>query len=188
VLRAPCSKTTVSGQFPRWTSYQAGEVVTDDERTGSGGHPSAACRPSGWVPRRAARRHSHNGRGMTACLRSVTPRDASQKSYRMALEQRGRQEHQAAGEDHSCWAWDRPFGISERSPVKTNNVDKLLGRFSAKECHTAAEELERYLDAGFPATRELLAAFLNDLNDECLIRWGPAGERGQAAGLPGPPA
>jgi hypothetical protein len=23
------------------------------------------------------------------------------------------------------------------------------------------------------ATREFLAAFLNDLNDECLARWGP---------------
>jgi hypothetical protein len=106
----------------------------------------------------------------------------------VALEQRGGQEHQVAGENHSCWAQDRPIGITERSPVKTNNVDKLLSQFSAEECHTAAEELERYLDAGFPATRELLAAFLNDLNDECLIRWGPAGERGQAAGLPGPPA
>lgn len=33
--------------------------------------------------------------------------------------------------------------------MKTNNVDKLLSHFSAEECHTAAEELERYLDAGY---------------------------------------
>jgi hypothetical protein len=38
------------------------------------------------------------------------------------------------------------------------------------------------------ATREILAAFLNDLNDECLARWGPRGDNGQAAGLPEPPA
>jgi hypothetical protein len=38
------------------------------------------------------------------------------------------------------------------------------------DCQQAAVELERYLDAGLTATRELLAAFLNDLNDECLAR------------------
>jgi hypothetical protein len=36
-------------------------------------------------------------------------------------------------------------------------------------------------------TRELLAAFLNDLNNECLTRWGSRGEHGQAGSLPDPP-
>ena len=71
--------------------------------------------------------------------------------------------------------------------MKTDNLDKLLSQLSGEECNTAAEELERYLDAGLAATRELLAAFLNDLRGECLIRWGPRGDGGQTAGLPEPP-
>ena len=55
--------------------------------------------------------------------------------------------------------------------MKTDNLDKLLSQLSGEECNAAAEELERYLDAGLAATRELLAAFLNDLRGECLIRW-----------------
>jgi hypothetical protein len=57
--------------------------------------------------------------------------------------------------------------------LRTDNLDKVLSQATGAECKKAAEELERYLDLGLVATRELLAAFLNDLNDECLIRWGP---------------
>ena len=71
--------------------------------------------------------------------------------------------------------------------MRTSNLDKVLDQVTGADCQQAAEELERYLDAGLTATRELLAAFLNDLNDECLERWGPRGDRGQAASLPAPP-
>ena len=71
--------------------------------------------------------------------------------------------------------------------MRTSNLDKVLDQATGADCQQAAEELERYLDAGLTATRELLAAFLNDLNDECLERWGPRGDSGQAASLPGPP-
>lgn len=56
--------------------------------------------------------------------------------------------------------------------METGNVDLMLDQIGASECHEASEELARYLHAGLPATRQLLAAFLNDLNNECLIRWG----------------
>ncbi|HEV8648541.1 MAG TPA: hypothetical protein VG276_03870 [Actinomycetes bacterium] len=71
--------------------------------------------------------------------------------------------------------------------MKTGHLDELLSRFTAEQCNAAVDELERYLDAGLASTRELLAAFLNDLHDECLVRWGPLGDTGQAVGLPGPP-
>jgi hypothetical protein len=71
--------------------------------------------------------------------------------------------------------------------VRTGNVDLVLSQITADECNDAAEELARYLDAGLMTTRELLAAFLNDLNNECLTRWGPRGERGEAGSLPAPP-
>jgi hypothetical protein len=71
--------------------------------------------------------------------------------------------------------------------MRTSNLGKVLDQVTGAECQQAAEELERYLDAGLTATRELLAAFLNDMNDECLARWGPRGDSGQAAGLPAPP-
>ena len=71
--------------------------------------------------------------------------------------------------------------------MRTSNLDKVLDQVTGADCQQAAEELERYLDAGLTATRELLAAFLNDLNDECLARWGPCGDSGQAASLPAPP-
>jgi hypothetical protein len=71
--------------------------------------------------------------------------------------------------------------------MRTSNLDKVLDQATGAECQQAAEELERYLDAGLTATREILAAFLNDLNDECLARWGPRGDSGRAASLPGPP-
>jgi len=57
--------------------------------------------------------------------------------------------------------------------MRTNNLDKVLAQVTGAKCREAADELGRYLDAGLTATRELLAAFLNDLNDECLARWGP---------------
>ena len=63
--------------------------------------------------------------------------------------------------------------------METGNVDVVLMRTTANECHAAAEDLAGYLDTGVPATeelltaRELLAAFLNDLSNECLTRWGP---------------
>ena len=66
--------------------------------------------------------------------------------------------------------------------MRTDNLDKVLSRVTGAEVNEAAEELERYLDAGLPETRELLAAFLSDLNDECLVRWGPSGERVQPGG------
>jgi hypothetical protein len=71
--------------------------------------------------------------------------------------------------------------------VRTENVDLVLSQITAEECNDAAEELARYLDAGLTTTRELLAAFLNDLNNECLSRWGPRGEHGEAGSLPAPP-
>lgn len=71
--------------------------------------------------------------------------------------------------------------------MRTSNLDKVLDQITGADCQQAAEELERYLDAGLTATRELLTAFLNDLNDECLARWGPSGDSGQAASLPAPP-
>ena len=63
--------------------------------------------------------------------------------------------------------------------METGNVDVVLMRTTANECNAAAEDLARYLDTGLPATeelltaRELLAAFLIDLSNECLTRWGP---------------
>jgi hypothetical protein len=57
--------------------------------------------------------------------------------------------------------------------METGNVDLVLSEITADECHAAAEELTRHLDAGQPATRKLLAAFLNDLNNERQTRWGP---------------
>jgi hypothetical protein len=71
--------------------------------------------------------------------------------------------------------------------VRTENVDLVLSQITADECNDAAEELARYLDAGLTTTRELLAAFLNDLNNECLTRWLPSGDRSEAGGLPKPP-
>jgi hypothetical protein len=59
-------------------------------------------------------------------------------------------------------------------PMETGNVDIVL--ITANECKAAAEDLARYLDTGLPATealltaRELLAAFLNDLSNDCLTR------------------
>jgi hypothetical protein len=59
-------------------------------------------------------------------------------------------------------------------PMETGNVDVVLMRITANECHAATEDLARYLDTRLPATeelltaRELLAAFLNDLSNECL--------------------
>jgi hypothetical protein len=66
--------------------------------------------------------------------------------------------------------------------METGNVDVVLNRITASECNVAAEELARCLDTALPVTdelltaRELLAAFLNDLNNECLARWGPQGQ------------
>jgi hypothetical protein len=71
--------------------------------------------------------------------------------------------------------------------VRTDNLDLVLSQITAEECNDAADELARYLDAGLTTTRELLAAFLNDLNNECLTRWGPRGESGEAGGLPARP-
>ena len=67
--------------------------------------------------------------------------------------------------------------------METGNVDMVLSRITADECNAATEELARYLDAAQPVTeellpaRELLAAFLNDLSNECLARWGSHGQR-----------
>jgi hypothetical protein len=52
----------------------------------------------------------------------------------------------------------------------------VLSHITADEYSDASEELARYLDAGLTTTRELLAAVLNDLDNECLPRWGPGGE------------
>ena len=72
--------------------------------------------------------------------------------------------------------------------MRTDNLDVVLSQITADECNNAADELARYLDAGLAATRELLAAFLSDLNNEYLSRWGPSGQSGEAGRLPGPPA
>ena len=71
--------------------------------------------------------------------------------------------------------------------MRTDNLDLVLSQLTAAECNEAAGELARYLDAGLAATRELMAAFLNDLNNESLTRWGPRGESGEAGDLPAPP-
>jgi hypothetical protein len=63
--------------------------------------------------------------------------------------------------------------------MQTGNVDIVLSQLTANEYNAAAEELARYLDAELPVSRELLAAFLNDLNSERLIRWGPRDQRGR---------
>jgi hypothetical protein len=69
--------------------------------------------------------------------------------------------------------------------METGNVDVVLTRITADECNAAAEQLARYLDAGLPPTEELLtarqvlAAFLNDLSNECLARWGSRGQSRQ---------
>jgi hypothetical protein len=58
-------------------------------------------------------------------------------------------------------------------PMETGNVDVVLMRITANECNAATEDLARYLDTELPATeesltaRELMAAFLNDLSNEC---------------------
>jgi hypothetical protein len=64
--------------------------------------------------------------------------------------------------------------------MRTENLDLVLSQITAAECNEAADELARFLGAGLITTRELMAAFLNDLNNECLTRWGPRG-REQAA-------
>lgn len=71
--------------------------------------------------------------------------------------------------------------------MRTENVDLVLNQVTADDCNYAVEELARCLDAGQTTTRELLAAFLNDLNNECLTRWGSRGGHGQAGSLPDPP-
>jgi hypothetical protein len=68
--------------------------------------------------------------------------------------------------------------------METGNVDLVLSEITADECNEAAEELARYLDAGLLATRKLLSAFLNDLNNECLTRWGPRGQIGRQGDVP----
>ena len=71
--------------------------------------------------------------------------------------------------------------------METGNVDVVLGRITADECKAATEHLARCLDPALPVTeellsaRELLAAFLNDLSNECLARWGPQGQGRQPA-------
>ena len=72
--------------------------------------------------------------------------------------------------------------------MRTENLDLVLSQLTAAECNEATDELARYLDAGLAATRELMAAFLNDLNNECLSRWGPRGERDEAGRLPASPS
>jgi hypothetical protein len=57
--------------------------------------------------------------------------------------------------------------------MRTENLDLLLSQLTVAECNEATDELARYLNAGLRTTRELMAAFLNDLNNECLTRWGP---------------
>lgn len=74
--------------------------------------------------------------------------------------------------------------------METGNVDVVLMRITANECNAATEDLARYLDTGLPATealltaRELLAAFLNDLSNECLTRWRPQVQGDQDGSAP----
>jgi hypothetical protein len=74
--------------------------------------------------------------------------------------------------------------------METGNVDVVLMRITANECKAAGEDLARYLDTGLPATdelltaRELLAAFLNDLSNECLTRWGSQVQGNQHSSAP----
>jgi hypothetical protein len=66
--------------------------------------------------------------------------------------------------------------------METGNVDVVLSRITADECNAATEELARCLHTALPVTeellpaRELMAAFLNDLSNECLARWGSQGQ------------
>ncbi len=68
--------------------------------------------------------------------------------------------------------------------METGNVDLVLSGIAADECNEAAEELARYLDAGLLASRKLLSAFLIDLNNECLTRWGPRMQTGRQDDVP----
>ena len=76
--------------------------------------------------------------------------------------------------------------------METGNVDVVLARISANECDAAVEELARYLDTALPVTeelliaRELLAAFLNDLNNKSLTRWGSQGQSREHRGSSAP--
>ena len=38
--------------------------------------------------------------------------------------------------------------------MRTSNLDKVLDQVTGADCQQAAEELERYLDAGLTATRD----------------------------------
>jgi hypothetical protein len=75
--------------------------------------------------------------------------------------------------------------------MEAGNVDVVLSRITATDCNAATEELARCLDT-LPVTeelltaRELLAAFLNDLSNECLTRWGPQGQSRQSSRLSEP--
>ena len=68
--------------------------------------------------------------------------------------------------------------------METGNVDVVLSRVTANECNAATEQLARCLDTALPVAdelltaRELLAAFLNDLSNECLARWGSQDQGG----------
>ena len=76
--------------------------------------------------------------------------------------------------------------------METGNVDVVLGRVTAEECNAATGQLARCLDTALPATqelltaRELLAAFLNDLSNDGLTRWGPQGQHHQSSSSPEP--
>jgi hypothetical protein len=57
--------------------------------------------------------------------------------------------------------------------MRTSNLDKVLGLVTGAECQEAAEELERYLDAGLTATREIrrgLSAAPCAVGIGCLVR------------------
>ena len=89
--------------------------------------------------------------------------------------------------------WIAPTARASGMPMETGNVDVVLMRITADECKAATEDLARYLDSGLPATeellpaRELLAAFLNDLSNERLTRWGPQVQGDQHSSTPEQP-
>ena len=80
---------------------------------------------------------------------------------------------------HHVSAPSRPSAVEVRDADGDRQCGRSAHADTANECKAAAEDLARYLDTGLPATgelltaRELLAAFLNDLSNECLTRWGP---------------
>ena len=65
-------------------------------------------------------------------------------------------------------AASQPSSQGVHSLNGTENLDFVLSQFTAAECNDATDGLARDLDVGMTTTSELMADFLNDLNNERL--------------------